>query len=427
VAEHPFGVLTNVPLTWLALAVPLILWNRSATTRSMLRCFLGAVAVLFGICALTIGLYFTMCLRYEVEFAGVLVFLATIGILGLERVLASQPAWRRLARFGWVLLLAFSTAFNLLASLGLRADARTNLGAALLKRREVDPAISAFQEALKIKPEDVAARIGLGAAFRQKGRLDEAIAQYQLALRIQPDEAQAWINLGNIFQKKGDLAEAIAKYQKALQISPESAEAHYDLASAFRQNGRTDDVISQLEEALQSSPYFVEARYNLGNALFQKGRLDEAIAQYQKALEIKPDYAQAHYNLGNALLQKGRDGEAISHFEQALQIEPNDPKVQNNLAWLLAISPQASLRDGGKAVELARRANAQTGGNNPFILRTLAAALAETGQFSEAVDTAQRAARLAGEQSETALGAQLQSEMELYRRARPFHDPGQIH
>jgi tetratricopeptide (TPR) repeat protein len=123
-------------------------------------------------------------------------------------------------------------------------------------------------------------------------------------------------------------------------------------------------------------------------------------------------------NLGNAFLQKRNATEAIAHFQQALQIEPNDPQVQNNLAWLLATCPDASLRDGNKAVELAQQANALTGGNNPIMLHALAAALAETGRFSEAVETAQRALRLAGA---------LESEMKFYQAGQPFHTPAQKH
>ena len=155
--------------------------------------------------------------------------------------------------------------------------------------------------------------------------------------------------------------------------------------------------------------------------------MDEAITHFQQALKIKPDYAEAHYNLGNAFLKKGSMSEAIAHFQMALQLEPADPGIQNNLGWLLAASPEASLRNGNKAVELARQANALTGGKNPIILHTLAAALAEAGRFSEAMETAQHALRLAEEQSNTRLAGQLQLEMKLYQAGSPFHLPEQTH
>jgi tetratricopeptide (TPR) repeat protein len=234
-------------------------------------------------------------------------------------------------------------------------------------------------------------------------------------------------NLAEALLQKGRVDEAIDYFQKALQINPGNALAHYNLGIAFQQKGRVDEAITQYEEALHIKPDYAEAHYNLAILLRQEGRVDEAIAHYQKALQINPGSARAHNNLGKALLQKGRVDEAIAHFQKALEINPVEPAVQNNLAWLLATCPQASLRNGNEAVELARQANELTGGKNPVILNTLAAAFAEAGRFSEAVETAQRALRLAEAQSNAGLAGQLQFEMKLYQAGSPFHSPQQTH
>ena len=168
-----------------------------------------------------------------------------------------------------------------------------------------------------------------------------------------------------------------------------------------------------------------EGHNNLGFALLQKGRLDEAITHFQKLAQLRPDDADAHNSLGYALIQKGRVEEAIAQFQKALEIKPADPTLQNNLAWLLATSPQASLRNGARAVELARQANGLTGGENPVILQALAAALAETGRFSEAVEAAQHALRLAEAETNTPLAGKLQLELTLYQSGSPFHSPAQ--
>jgi tetratricopeptide (TPR) repeat protein len=149
--------------------------------------------------------------------------------------------------------------------------------------------------------------------------------------------------------------------------------------------------------------------------------VDEAIVHYQKALQINPDYAEAHNNLGNAFRQMGRMDEAIVHYQKALQIKPDNAEVQNNLARVLATCPQASLRNGNKAVELAQRANQLTGDGNPVVLGTLAAAYAEAGRFPEAVKTAQRALQLAETQSNTALADAIRSQLKLYQAGIPFH------
>ncbi len=160
---------------------------------------------------------------------------------------------------------------------------------------------------------------------------------------------------------------------------------------------------------------------SLGDALLQKGRVDEAITQYQKALQIDSNVGKAHSTLGLALLQKGKVGEAINQYQIALRIEPTDPAFQNNLAWLLATCSQASLRDGKKALQLARQANELAGGRNPTILHTLAAAFAETGRFADATRTAQEAIELAEAAGQRSLAAHINSELIRYQAGLPLH------
>jgi len=301
------------------------------------------------------------------------------------------------------------------------AEAHYNFGHALLKKGNVDEAIAHYQKALTINPDNAEAHNNFGNALLQKGNVDEAIAHFKKALQIKPDDADAHNNFGNAFLQQGQIAEAIAHYQKALAINPDDAETHNNLGSAFLQQRRMDEAIAQFQKALAIKPEFAEAHYNLGNAFRQQGGVNEAIVQFKKALAIKPEFVEAHYNLGNAFLQQGRMDEAIVHFQKALTIKPDYVEAQNNLAWVLATCPQASLRNGIKAVELAERAKQLAGGGNPAVLCTLAAAYAETGRYPEAVETAQRAMQLAEAQSNATLAGTLQSQLKFYQAGIPFH------
>jgi tetratricopeptide (TPR) repeat protein len=163
------------------------------------------------------------------------------------------------------------------------------------------------------------------------------------------------------------------------------------------------------------------AHNNLGNVLVRQGNVDGAIAHYQTVLQIKPDYAVAEFNLGNAYAQEGREGEAITHFRFALQISPDYPRAESNLAFLLATSPDPSLRDGRQAVVLAERAVQALGEESPITLRALAAAYAEAGRFSDARRSARNAIELAQAAGQVDLAATLDAELKLYAEGIPFH------
>ncbi len=366
-------------------------------------------------------------------------------------------AWRQTAYWQndqtlWTRALACTTGNSL---------AEINLGSALMKKGKLDDAISRYQRALQIDPLNAIAHNDLGTAFLRQGKVNEAVAHYQQSLEINPRDAEVQLRLGNALALTGKMEDAMIHFQKALEINADDADAHYDFGTALLQRGKLDEAISHFQRALQIDPAFAKAHSNLGIALNKKGRADEAIAQFQEALRLKPDYADAHFNLGNALLRKGRTDAAIAHFqetlrlnpdqeavwlnlgnallqlgnadeaitdfEQALRLKPTDVQARNNLAWLLATGPRASLRNGHRAVELALKANDLTGGTNPVLLRTLAAALAEAGRFPEAVDTIQRALQLAGAQSNDSLARQLEYELTLYQAGNPLHFPEQPH
>ncbi len=283
--ETPFGVLTNIPLVWLALAVPLAWRGRSGQAGSVLRWFGAAVALLFGTCVLPLLFFISAVARYEVEFLPALLLLAAVGILGLERALADRQLWRRAVRWGWSLLLTYSVAFNLFASVVLHAEPYNNLGMPCIRPASVKRRLCSTSRpcgSTRITPRRTTSS-GL-PCMRQMGKTRRAIVQYQQALRINPNYAEAHYNLGVSLCETAKREESIAHFQQALRIRPDYAEAHCDL----------------------------------GAVLARRARIPEAIKHYERALRINPDNAEAHCNLGVALVRSGRMQEAIGHFEQAL-------------------------------------------------------------------------------------------------------------
>jgi tetratricopeptide (TPR) repeat protein len=234
----------------------------------------------------------------------------------------------------------------------------------------------------------------LGIILARKGDADGALALFQKTLAIRPDDTLARNNLGLVLCQKGRMDEGIVQFQTALAILPDNAVFRNNLGKAFLAKGQQREAMIQFQKVLKNNPLDPKANYHLGIALFQKGRVDEAIAHFQKALEAQPDFADAWDRLDNA-------------------------------AWLLATSPDVSFRNGPKALALAKQLDRLSGGNNPAILDTLAAAYAETGQFPEAVDAAQRALALALPQNNTALADTLRQHIKLFQAGSPLRSAPQ--
>lgn len=260
----------------------------------------------------------------------------------------------------------------------------------------------------------------LGIVLFQKGEIDEAVSHYRITLNLQPDFWDADYNLGTALLKKGEIDEAIAYCTRAVTIAPNDPDAQVALGNSLAQKERVDDAIAHYKKALAIRPDYFIAHYALGHIFLEKGEIDAAVFHSRAAVSIQPQNTDAHTNLAVAFDEKGQIAEAIKQYEQALEISPQSVAAANNLAWLLATNPDASIRHRDRALELATRANQLSGGGNATVLRTLAAAYANAGQFSRAVEVGQLALSLTDRQSP--LAKALQQEIAGYQAGLPYRE-----
>jgi tetratricopeptide (TPR) repeat protein len=271
-------------------------------------------------------------------------------------------------------------------------------------------------------PECWMAHTNLGLVLLQKGKIDDGIAHYRSALQMQPDSWDAEYNLGTALLRRGQVDEAIQHCERAVVMRPTDPDAQVSLGDALLRKGRIDDAIDHYQKAMMARADHFLARYGLCHALLEKGELDGAIQVCRSALVLWPLDADCHTALAIALEEKGNPAEAIQHYEKALEVSPSSISTLTNLAWLLATSQDASVRNGPRAVELAAQADRMVGGTNALVLRTLAAAYAENGEFPKAIRTARSAMQLARMHGEDSLTTDLDQQIALYQLGMPYRD-----
>jgi tetratricopeptide (TPR) repeat protein len=212
-------------------------------------------------------------------------------------------------------------------------------------------------------------------------------------------------------------------FTRALAVTSNNDVALNNLGIIFLDRGQLDDAIPKLQAAIDLRPENAPAHDNLAKAFLRKGQVAEAMVHYRKFLELQPASVEARNTLGTALIQQGHVREAIDQWQEALAIEPENGNAASNLAWVFATCPEDSIRDGPRAAELGERALRISGGKIPMIYKVLAAAYAENGRFSDAIETAHRGAELATSQGNPGLAAELESNSALYQSSRPLRDP----
>jgi hypothetical protein len=197
-------------------------------------------------------------------------------------------------------------------------------------------------------------------------------------------------------------------------------EHHLRLARLMLRNGDFEGAAGSAGRAVEIAPDAPEPRMELGLALLQLERFAEAEAQLRRALQLGSDAAPLHAALAVAASAQGRPRDAIRHGREALRRDPNLLPAANNLAWLLATSEDAELRDPEESIRIARRALQSTGGESPGILDTLAAGYAAAGRYAEAIAVAERAESLALGRGADELAAEIRQHLERYRAGQAY-------
>ena len=256
----------------------------------------------------------------------------------------------------------------------------------------------------------------------QLGYWQNSIKLFQHAIEVTTDNFVAYTCLGETLRDLGLKQEAIIPCAEAVRIAPNSPVAQYNFGMVLLQNQRLGEAIEHLDAAGRLAPHNSEIQYNLGMVFLLHNKPDEAANHFAAALIERPEFAEAHYRLAQSLSKQHESRKAVFHYREAVRLKPDFADALNELAWILATAPDAGLRSGTEAVQLARRACNLANNQPAAFLTTLSAADAEAGQFAGAIAAAQKARNLATAAGQKTIAAQDEELLKLYEAGNPCRE-----
>ena len=210
------------------------------------------------------------------------------------------------------------------------------LGDAQLSNGKPREAVTAYEHALRLRPDFPRGLLSLASALKAAGQVPAAGEMLKRTTQIDPTNPTAWFQAGAVDYALGRTDDAVEKMQNAIAIDPELPGEHTGLAEILSRTGKLDRAENALNAALRIDPYDATAYDLMGRVLAGKGELAEAIYDFEKATRLRPGYAPHHYDYGLALLSANRFDEAQASAEAAVHADPKMAEARALLGGLLA-------------------------------------------------------------------------------------------
>ncbi|MDZ7618318.1 MAG: tetratricopeptide repeat protein [Patescibacteria group bacterium] len=255
----------------------------------------------------------------------------------------------------------------------------------LSKMKRYDEAIVALDKAEELDPQSIAPLLQKARVYLLQENFQAALHELDRARNAEPSNLGILMLRAGIHDESGDRAKALADVDEALALQPGYPPAKRMKAVLLANDERFAEAIAELADLRRAQPTDETTLVQLAMLHSAAKQFADAVRVYDDLLKLQPDNWFAMRGRADALLSLGRHAEAIAGYEKAIKLEDDDSGLLNNFAWVLATSPQETLRDGKRAVELATKACELTEYKQAHILSTLASAHAEAGDFDVAL------------------------------------------
>jgi len=242
------------------------------------------------------------------------------------------------------------------------------LGKSLLALEKIDDAARLFTEMESQAPENIEILYNKAAASLAQKDIPKATVTLEKILVLKPDFTPALVAMSGILIENKKVDQAIALVRKHLQESPKNLDYHLLLAGILEKYGSApDEALQLLRQAQEISPDSSRVYGMISALLVRMGKKEEAIREYRMLVEKNPSDVGGYMALGTLLDQSGDVAGAKAAYEKALELQPKFAAAANNLAWLIANSPEPDL---GEALRLSLMAK-EAFPEDPYIADTL--------------------------------------------------------
>jgi Flp pilus assembly protein TadD len=187
-------------------------------------------------------------------------------------------------------------------------------------------------------------------------KLDPAITAFETAIRLRPDFVPPYVNSAFVYNAQGNNVKAEQSFRKALALDPNNVVTLTNLAMLLGEMGRTREMETTFRQVLSHDPNSATASYNLG-VLLADSKPVEALAWCKRAYELRQHDSKYAYTYAYYLHQQGHALEAVGVLQKAV-----DNQTASADAYMLLGNLLETLGDLTRARQVYRQ-----GAQNPAL------------------------------------------------------------
>lgn len=209
------------------------------------------------------------------------------------------------------------------------------IGRALLGLDRAEEAEASFLDALELDPDWVAPRMGLAALAMRNDEPFKVVHHLERATASDPEYPDAFVELGRYYGLIGEPGLARATFERWTRTHPDDADMLINAGLTAFDAADYSQALEFFEKALETAHDGEQksgARTFRANSLDMLGRYPEAIAGYERVIRYAPEWWEAHANLGICHARNGHPEEAEKALRRGLEECPGSPEIRDELA-----------------------------------------------------------------------------------------------
>ncbi|MDB4997312.1 MAG: Domain containing protein [Myxococcaceae bacterium] len=205
-------------------------------------------------------------------------------------------------------------------------EAAENLTAIYIETQKFDEAVTLAKKALARNAKDAAMQLNYAVALSGKGDVDGATKAFDNAIKLAPNDPLFYLAYAQHLStaKKND--EAVGKLREALRVAGDDPVMLGTIGSEFRTARDVPDCIAAFDKAITLKDN-ADFRTNRGMCKMGKDKAGAA-TDFQAAIAKEPNFAPAHYWLGSIFHDDGKFPEAIAEYDAYLKAAPKGPMAK---------------------------------------------------------------------------------------------------